>query len=100
MGIKIGPGDVASAPEKRQIEQENMECLEELLVGSLAMGLGIFSIMAAVFQWDWVFRLPKVRLIEARFRRRGAKYFYLSLGCLLLAIGVAIAVGWRPSISV
>jgi hypothetical protein len=74
--------------------------LEELFVGFVAVTLGALAAAAAVSNLDWCYRLHKIRWIEARWGRAGARIFYALLGAALIGLGVAIALGFGPNKSV
>jgi hypothetical protein len=71
--------------------------VQDVFVGVVAIGIGLFALLAAIFNWDWSYRLWKARWVEARFGRRGARVFYVILGLAMIALGVAIAVGFGPN---
>lgn len=68
----------------------------DLLVGSIAIVIGIMTVLSAMFNWERAYKLGKVRGIEAKFGRRGARIFYGLLGATLIALGSLIAAGLGP----
>jgi hypothetical protein len=70
---------------------------QDIFVGAVALGIGIFAILSAVFNWDWSYQLWKARWVETRFGRRGARIFYAILGMVMIALGIAIAAGFGPN---
>ncbi len=71
--------------------------LQDIFVGVVAIGIGLFALFSAACNWDWSYRLWKARYMEARFGRRGARIFYAMLGAAMIALGVAIALGFGPN---
>ena len=67
---------------------------QELLVGGLAILIGAVAIVAAATNWDDSFRLRLARVVDRRFGRGAARAFYALIGLTLIALGVAIAVGY------
>ena len=70
---------------------------EEVFVGLVAIAVGAFAVLAAVLNKDWHYGLGKIRWIEGRFGRAGARAFYALLGAALIVLGVAIALGFSPN---
>ena len=66
-------------------------------VGTVAIACGLFVMLAAALNWDWCYRLRIARWIEKRFGRGCARGFYATLGILLIALGIAIALGFGPN---
>ncbi len=58
------------------------------LGGLLVIASGAFSLLAAIFNWNWFFRASKSALICKLFGRTGARIFYGLLGALLFAGGL------------
>ena len=50
--------------------------------------VGLLSVLAAVFNWDWFFMAHNSQFIVKNVGRRQARLFYGALGCLLVATGV------------
>jgi hypothetical protein len=71
--------------------------LEELFVGVVAVVLGLVGIVAAIGNWDHWYRFSKIRWIESIGGRRCARALYALLGIVLIALGVAIALGFGPN---
>ncbi len=71
--------------------------LQDFFVGTVAIAVGLFAWLSAVFNWNWSYRLWKARWVESRFGRRGARIFYVILGAVMIALGVAIACGLGPN---
>lgn len=65
----------------------------DVFVGSVAIGLGLLVCSAAVFNWEWYYRLHKARWIESICGRGGARVFFVILGIGLIVLGVSIATG-------
>ena len=71
--------------------------LQDVFVGTVAVSVGLLALTSAIGNWDWPYRLGMARRVESRFGRRGARIFYAILGALLVALGVAIALGFGPN---
>lgn len=70
--------------------------VQDVFVGAVAIGIGIFALLSGVLNWEWSYRLWKARWVEARFGRRAARAFYVILGLSMIALGIAIAAGFGP----
>ncbi len=66
----------------------------DLLVGAVAIALGLITMSAAIFKWEGAYQLHKVRWIESLCGRRGARLFFVVLGLLLILLGGAVALGY------
>jgi hypothetical protein len=71
----------------------------EILVGAVAIVLGGVCLAAAIFNWPWSYELHKTRFLERLFGRTGARIFFALLGLGLIALGIAIALGFAPNAS-
>jgi hypothetical protein len=71
--------------------------IQDVFVGTVSVGVGLSALLSAVFNWDWSYRFWMARWVESRFGRRGARIFYTILGALMVALGVAIALGFGPN---
>ena len=69
---------------------------QDVFVGAVAICIGLFALLSAIFYKDWSYRLWIARWVEARYGRGGARVFYLILGVAMIVLGVAIAVGFGP----
>jgi hypothetical protein len=67
---------------------------EDLFVGSVAIVIGAFALVAAVLNWDWYYQLDKARWLESWCGRSGMRVFYGLLGIVLIMLGSAIAMGF------
>ena len=68
---------------------------ERLFVTVLAGALGLLALVAAIHNHDVYYQLPKMRLIESSWGRRGARVFYAVLGVLILLLAAFIALDGR-----
>jgi len=50
--------------------------------------MGVFSLVAATFNFDWYFESEGVMMITRRFGRKGARIFYAVLGMALIVGGI------------
>jgi hypothetical protein len=66
---------------------------EQVFVSTVAILVGTLSILVAILNTEWCFRLPKARWVEARWGRRRARWAFALVGLLLVLLGVFIAAG-------
>lgn len=66
----------------------------EYFILALFIGLGVFSIVAAAFNFDWYFQTSGAMTFVRRFGRGGARIFYALLGVALIVCGVAGLIYW------
>lgn len=57
----------------------------------VALGLGLWALVAALHNREFYYRLPKARLIEELGGRNAARVAYLILGLTFIGLGLAIA---------
>jgi small neutral amino acid transporter SnatA (MarC family) len=70
---------------------------EELFVGSVSVALGLFFFFVAAANWEWYFALRSAQVVQRLLGRTGARLFYAVLGGGLIALGIAIALGFGPN---
>ena len=58
------------------------------LLGLLFVGIGLFTIAGAWFDWDWFMNARKARFMVKILTRNGARIFYGCLGIALLVFGI------------
>jgi hypothetical protein len=46
--------------------------------------IGVFALLASFFNWNWFFNHRKASFFVGIFGRKGARVFYVLLGCVLL----------------
>lgn len=68
---------------------------EDVFVGMVSVALGLFLVVVAARNADWYYQVRTARFLEARLGRAGARWVHGTLGCVLITLGVAIALGWR-----
>lgn len=56
--------------------------------GVIIGSIGVFSILAAIKDWDFFMNHRKAQLFVRLFGRRGARFLYVFLGCFLVIVGV------------
>ena len=66
----------------------------EYLILVLFIALGLFSIVAAIFTFDWYFKTSGAMTFVHWFGRGGARIFYASLGIGLIVCGALGLVYW------
>lgn len=59
----------------------------------LLVAVGLFSVLAGVFNWDFFFNSRKARLWIRLFGRGGARIFYILLGVVIIVLGIFSQVG-------
>ncbi|MEM7713520.1 MAG: immunity 17 family protein [Cyanobacteria bacterium P01_A01_bin.68] len=52
--------------------------------------VGLLSVAASYFNWDWYFNNYRARFLVKIIGRRGARIFYTVLGLFLVGLGTAI----------
>lgn len=72
---------------------------QDIFVGVVAIVIGAAAFLSGVTNWEPSFRLPKARLLEGQFGRRGSRIFYAAIGLVLIALGAAIIAGFAPNAS-
>jgi Immunity protein 17 len=63
------------------------------LFGLALAAMGVFSILAAVCDWDWYMNARKARFLVKILTRTGARVFYVILGIGLVVLGVLGTLG-------
>lgn len=58
------------------------------------IALGAFSLIAAIFNFDWYFSTSGAATFVRRLGRRGARIFYAILGVVLMVCGVLGLIYW------
>lgn len=66
----------------------------EYLILILFICLGIFSVVASVFNIDWYFKTDGAMMFVRRLGRKGARIFYAVLGIALITCGVLGMIYW------
>jgi hypothetical protein len=64
-------------------------------VGGVSIAIGTGALWGGIFANEYVFRMPKVRLLEASLGRSGTRALLAAAGLALIALGVAIGCGWK-----
>ena len=60
----------------------------EYLIFALFIGLGVFSVVAAVLDLEWYFQTSAAQTFVRWLGRTGARLFYVLLGIGLISCGV------------
>ena len=68
---------------------------EDLFVGTVAVVLGALLVTAASVNWAWYYSLRSARFLESKLTRTGARIVHGLLGLALIAVGLAVAAGFR-----
>lgn len=66
----------------------------EYFILFLFIALGIFSIVAAIFNFEWYFQTSGAMTFVNKFGRKGARIFYALLGVALIACGTIGLIYW------
>jgi hypothetical protein len=62
-------------------------------VGLLIVGIGLFSLGGAIFNWNWFLSNWRAKPFVRIFGRDGTRLFYGLLGVVFIVIGVLIMEG-------
>jgi hypothetical protein len=71
----------------------------DFFMGGLAISLGIVSLLASMLNWETAYQLSKAQWLESRLGRTGVRLSFAALGAVLIALGIAIAIGFAPNAS-
>lgn len=66
----------------------------EYFILFLFIALGVFSVTAAAFNFEWYFQTSGAMTFVNKFGRKGARIFYALLGAALIACGVIGLIYW------
>lgn len=66
----------------------------EYFILFIFMALGLFSLVAAIFNFDWYFQTSGAATFIKLFGRQGARIFYALLGLGLITCGVLGLLYW------
>lgn len=58
------------------------------LIQVIFVSVGLLSVLAALFNWEWFFTAHNAQFIVSHAGRRRARLFYAALGLLMIATGV------------
>lgn len=61
---------------------------------AIFIALGVFSLIAAIFNFDWYFETSGAATFVHKFGRKGARIFYALLGAALIGCGVLGLIYW------
>ena len=61
---------------------------------AIFIALGIFSLIAAIFNFDWYFETSGAATFVNKLGRKGARIFYALLGLALIGCGVLGLIYW------
>lgn len=62
--------------------------------GVIIGSIGVFSILAAIKDWDFFMNHRRAKLFVKLFGRKGARVLYVILGCFLVMAGILVVLGW------
>lgn len=64
-----------------------------VIVCILFILVGLLSVAASHFNWDWYFNNYRARFLVKTIGRKGARIFYMVLGLFLVGLGTALLFG-------
>ncbi|MEM7715008.1 MAG: immunity 17 family protein [Cyanobacteria bacterium P01_A01_bin.68] len=64
--------------------------MENKIICIFIILMGVFSVAASIFNWDWFFNHPRVRMIVKIVGRQDARLLYKVLGLFQIGLGVFI----------
>jgi len=67
----------------------------DILVGVVASLLGLFLVSGATLDAPWLMSLAKPRLLAGSIGKPAARLLIATIGIGLIALGIAVARGWR-----
>ena len=67
----------------------------DILIGGLAILLGMALLIGAALDGPWLMNLAKARLLAEAIGRPAARSAIAALGIALIVLGIAVARGWR-----
>ncbi|MEG1585239.1 MAG: immunity 17 family protein [Bacteroidales bacterium] len=65
----------------------------EIFVGILFLIIGAFSFLAGILNWNWFFHSVNASIFLRWFGRTGARYFYGTIGIIVVVIGILMLSG-------
>ena len=68
---------------------------QDIAVGAVSIGLGLLLLVGAIGNVPWLMQLRKVRALSGAVGSPAARVLVGLVGAGTIALGVAIAVGWR-----
>lgn len=67
----------------------------EYMILAIFIALGLFSVVAALFNFDWYFETSGAMTFVKWLGRGGARIFYFLLGLALVTCGILGLLYWR-----
>lgn len=67
------------------------------IIQSVFVSLGILSVMASAFNWEWFFTADSSRFIVRTLGRKKSRIFYALLGLTMIAVGVLFFLSVRKT---
>lgn len=71
--------------------------LADYFVGGVSAVMGVGMLLSTLLNWDRMLEFRKVRWTQERLGRAAARLLFGVLGVALIALGVAIAMGFAPN---
>lgn len=66
---------------------------ESIFLNYFFMAIGLFSMIASLTNWEYLFTHHKSQLLLKMFGRKGARIFYILLGLTLFSFGLLSLTG-------
>jgi small neutral amino acid transporter SnatA (MarC family) len=66
----------------------------DIFVGGVGITIGVAFLGAAILNWNWWFQMPKGRWLAQKVGRTGARIVFATAGTALVALGIAIILGF------
>ncbi|HEX5106779.1 MAG TPA: Imm17 family immunity protein [Pirellulaceae bacterium] len=69
--------------------------IQDIFVGVVTMVLGLALMAGAVLDGAWLMQLARPRFLATAFGKTAARLTLALIGAGLIALGTAVALGWR-----
>ena len=58
------------------------------IIQAIFLITGIVALLAALLDWDWFFTTENARFLVKKFKRKGARWIYGTIGVLFIAAAI------------
>ena len=58
------------------------------IIQAIFLLAGIISLLASILDWEWFFTAENTRYLVKRFKRKGARWIYGTIGMLFIAAAI------------
>ena len=69
--------------------------LHDVVVGAVSSALGLFLLLGAIANSRWLMSLRRPSMLAESIGPRAARAVLALIGAGLVALGIAVALGWR-----